>query len=90
MKYKYRNNPKIQEAKKLYLSGHGIDEIGEILGISPMTVKTYLHETKVTLDEGKYHRITRSGKMIITSAGQNWAKEWDAERLPILAHFGSS
>ena len=84
MKDKYKNNPKIQEAARMYLAGDGLDEIGGKLGLSPMTVETYLHEAKVKLDEAKYHRITRSGKIVITSAGQNWAREWDAERLPLL------
>ena len=75
----------------MYLAGDGLDEIGGKLGLSPMTVETYLHKAKVRLDESKYHRVTRSGKIVITSAGQSWAKEWDAVRLPIhvLMRYGT-
>lgn len=83
MKAKYLNNPKIQEAKRMYLAGHNPDEIGGELGLSPLTVKTYLAEAKVSLDEGKYARILKNGKVVFTESGRRWAREWDEARHPL-------
>ena len=87
MKAKYLNNPKIQEVKRMYLAGHNPDEIGGELGLSPLTVKTYLIEAKVSLDEAKYARLLHNGKVVFTEAGRRWAREWDEARIPLNVLF---
>ena len=84
---KPHKGPKVEEAKRMYLAGYNLDEIGGQLGLSPLTVKTYLTEAKVKIDEAKYARVLMSGKVVFTKDGRRWAKEWDEARLPLNVLF---
>lgn len=84
---KPHKGPKVEEAKRMYLAGYNLDEIGGELGLSPLTVKTYLIEAKVSLDEVKYARLLKNGKVVFSDAGRRWAREWDEARLPLNVLF---
>lgn len=84
---KPHKGPKVEEAKRMYLAGYNLDEIGGELGLSPLTVKTYLTEAKVSLDEAKYARLLKNGKVVFSEAGRRWAREWDEARIPLNVLF---
>lgn len=50
-----------------------------------------IYKAGVSIDEAKYHRELKNGKIVMTDAGKRWAREWDAVRLPIhvLLRFGT-
>ncbi len=74
----------------MYLAGYNFDEIGAKIGASALTVRTYVAKAGVSIDEAKYHRVLKNGKIVMTDAGKKWAREWDVVRLPIqvLLRYG--
>ena len=91
MEGRHKPNPNIYKAGEMYLAGYGMDEIGAEIGASPLTVRTYVVKAGVSIDEAKYHRELKNGKIVMTDAGKRWARECDAVRLPIhvLLRFGT-